>query len=167
MIIPWYLRSVSLYAARAAAETLIRGGGAAEEEVFFFFSSPPSSIVPFKRFWSIKIIKSLALFSHRRPLASDLAPRSAPRSISARGIENRRRKEGSAAAEVEAEEEEVEGGAAAASASFPRLLAFSSLSMFPPTSERTMAARAAPKWPTDRRFSWCGGYEEGEGYEVE
>lgn len=98
-------------------------------------------------------MKSLARLSHRMPLASELAPRSAPRSISSRGIEKRRRKAGS----EELEEGEVEGAAAvaaaaspplaAAAASFPRLRAFWSLSMLPPTSERTMAARAAPKWP--------------------
>ena len=167
--IPWYLRSVSLYAALAAAETL-RGGLAAEEEEeeeasFFFFPSPPPpprSFVPFKRFSSMSRMKSLALFSHSRPLASDLAPRSAPRSISSSGIENRRRKEGSEelteAAAAEAEAEEVEGAEESPPppavsplvASLPRLLARSSLSMFPPTSERTMAARAAPKWPSEK-----------------
>lgn len=157
MITPWYLRSVSLYAALAAAETL--SGGEVEEEEgkdasfffsFFFFFASSSSVVPCSRFWSNERMKSLARLSHRRPLASDLAPRSAPRSISSSGIEKRRRKVGSAeAGEVK------KGGAAApaappplaAAASFPRLRAFSSLSMLPPTSERTMAARAGPKWP--------------------
>lgn len=50
VIIPWYLRSVSLYAAFAAAETLSGGAVEEEEEAFFFSASSSSSFVPFSRF---------------------------------------------------------------------------------------------------------------------